>query len=57
MALPELLPTASVVRSPASSDPSFFRTVIVLYTGLFVIACTLTALCFLIPYLVAGRPY
>ncbi len=57
LALPELLPTAPVLRSPASSESSFFMTVIVLYTSLFVIACTLTALCFLIPYLVAGRPY
>jgi hypothetical protein len=57
LALPELPPTTTVVQSPASSEPSFFKTVTVLYAGLFVIACTLTALCFLIPYLVAGRPY
>ena len=54
LALPELLPSAPLVR-PASSESSLFRSVIVLYTGLFVIACTLTGLCFLIPYLVAGR--
>ena len=57
LALPELLPRAPVLRLPASSESSFFRTVIVLYTSLFVIACALTGLCFLIPYLVAGRPY
>jgi hypothetical protein len=54
--VPGLLPTAPAVR-PASSESSFFRTVAVLYTGLFVIACVLTGLCFLIPYLVSGRPY
>jgi hypothetical protein len=57
LAVPELTPTASVVRPAASSEPSFFRTVTVLYAGLFVIGCALTGLCFLIPYLAAGKPY
>ena len=57
LAVPELAPTAPVVRSPASSEPSFFTTLTVLYAGLLVIACALTGLCFLIPYLVAGKPY
>jgi hypothetical protein len=57
LAVPELAPTAPVMRPPASSEPSFFTTVTVLYAGLFVIACALTALCFLIPYLVTGKPY
>ncbi len=57
LAVPELAPTTPVVRSPASSEPSFFTTVTVLYAGLFVIACALTGLCFLIPYLMAGKPY
>ena len=54
--VPELAPML-VVRSPASSELSFFMTVTVLYAGLFVIACALTGLCFLIPYLVTGKPY
>jgi hypothetical protein len=57
LVVPELEPTAPVVRSPANSEPSFFKTVTILYAGLFVIACALTGLCFLIPYLVTGKPY
>ena len=57
LVVPELAPTAPVVRPPASSEPSFFMTVTVLFAVLFIIACALTGLCFLIPYLVTGKPY
>jgi len=53
--LPELRP-APVVRSP-SSESSLVTSVAVLYAGLVVIGVTLTGLCFLIPYLVAGRAF
>lgn len=56
LALPELLPAPRVVR-PAGGESSFLRSMVVLCTGLFVIACALTGLCFLVPYLVAGRPF
>ena len=56
LALPELLPTVPAAR-PAGSESSLFTSVVVLYAGLFVIACALTGLCFLVPYLVAGRPF
>lgn len=56
LALPELLPPAPAAR-PAGSESSLFTSVVVLYAGLFVIACALTGLCFLVPYLVAGRPF
>lgn len=55
--LPELEATSPVVRSSASSESSFFRAVFLLYAALFVISCTLIGICFLIPYLVTGRPY
>jgi len=55
LALPGLLPPAAQV--PVSSEPSFFATVTVLYAALFVIGCALTGVCFLVPYLVSGRPF
>ena len=55
LALPGLLPPPA--QTPASSEPSFFATVSVLYMALFVIGCALTGVCFLVPYLVSGRPF
>jgi hypothetical protein len=56
LALPQLLPTAPVAR-PASGESAFLKSLVVLYAGLFVIGCVLTGVCFLIPYLVAGRAF
>ena len=56
LALPELQASSPVVRSSAS-ESSFFRAMFLLYAALFVITCTLTGVCFLIPYLVTGRAY
>jgi hypothetical protein len=56
LALPELLASPLIVR-PASSESSLLGSMVVLYAGLFVIACLLTGVCFLIPYLVAGRAF
>ncbi|HZO61535.1 MAG TPA: hypothetical protein VFB35_00985 [Gaiellaceae bacterium] len=57
LALPSLSPPAPVASAPVNSEPSFFGSLIVLYAGLLVIACFLTGLCFLVPYLVTGNPY
>jgi hypothetical protein len=56
LALPQLLPTVPAAR-PASGESAFFKSLVVLYAGLFVIGCALTGVCFLIPYLVAGRAF
>jgi hypothetical protein len=56
LALPELEAASPVVRS-SGSESSFFKAMFLLYAALFVIACTLTVICFLIPYLVTGRAY
>jgi hypothetical protein len=56
LTLPQLLPAAPVARS-TSRESSLLTSVVVLYAGLVVIAFALTGLCFLIPYLVVGRPF
>ena len=57
LSLPELQPTPPVVRPENGDSSSLLTSVVVLYAGLFVIACVLTGLCFLVPYLVTGRPF
>jgi hypothetical protein len=58
LALPGLRPpAAAAAQAASSSEPSFFTTVSVLYGALFVIGCALTGVCFLVPYLVSGRPF
>ena len=57
LAVPELPAIPPVARSSVSSESSFFKAVFLLYAGVLVIACALTAICFLVPYLVVGRPY
>jgi len=56
LALPGLGASSGTGTVP-SSEPSFLTTVAVLYSALFVIGCALTGVCFLVPYLVSGRPY
>jgi hypothetical protein len=55
LALPELQP-APAARS-AGGESSLVTSVAVLYAGLIVIGIALTGICFLIPYLVAGRAF